>query len=450
MKLVAAMESMLEVDKLAEKENLANKDSEYSIMINEVKNENKLEEQNTDTSNDTIQQVDEQSTDEVADTDITADNSASEDTEMSSEAFNNLRYTSPSLEGFDQVGNYLAQGAGLIKESLSYLGYLGLTYGPTILSHVYKGVVYIMSKLIKLLFGSIDNLIKYTSRRLNSFANLKKDIEQLNKLLDEVEKSENKDDVSQYKYSNKKVINVLKIANSIDLLRNISSLKTFLQNSINDIDLSIKTELGAINHIIAFSNSNIVKTPTNIMNIKLSGQSFKEGILNGYENTNELLTQYYYKDILPGDIRFILTVPKSGSMNDTEIIDAYNSSSSSLVIDSDSYRDVENIDYMEIDQLRKFLNELDSLCDIAISHNSIFNNIIKSKKNLRYGFRRYFTNIINSKNKISLKDSFLELVYLKVMFIDKVYITSMMDINDYTVRVITNSFSYIKDNIKHY
>ena len=72
-----------------------------------------------------------------------------------------------------------------------------------------------------------------------------------------------------------------------------------------------------------------------------------------------------------------------------------------------------------------------------------------SKLKLRFSFKTYLNQIFNSSEKLDVKSSLIELVYVKTIFAEKVYIRASMDMHDYAVRVLKANIKFAQANLKH-
>jgi len=395
--------------------------NEFDSLYDDIKQETKEEE----------------NTPEEVTEDIDAD--ASEDDSLSAESFKNL-YTDVSTEDMSDTVQYL-------KESLSSLAKLGLIYGPKVLSHAYKGVVSVIVRLINILYNSIVFVVKYRDRKINSFTNLKEYISEIKKSLDLVKVNEK--DLSEIKYDKAKVINTLKIGSSVDFISNLVVLDSFMKNIISSISVKINNDIGYMKHVMHYSSMESARVPINTMTLNLNIDKVTTTTdLEEYEANSDLVKVTRYKDILPGDVVFISQLPNTSIDNIEDIAKAYNNSSIYLGFNSKGFKEVEYVNYMNAADLSNFLDKLDAICDIGLSHVNIYTDIINKKKSLRYSFRVYFNDIIKSTFRRSLENSFLNNVYLKSIFIDKVYIAGSMNVHDYCIKIVTSGLSFSKDNIK--
>jgi len=432
------LEDNLEVNKLYNQKIESNKHSMYDELYNRIK---------ADDEDMTNNATDEDSSDSE---DITSvkDSSDVEDIVLSEESFKDLYYISLAQESF--IGDYASKLSEAFKDSLSYLGYLGITYGPTIATNVYRGLVYAMGRLTKLLFTSISKIVKYSNRRINSFNKLKNDINKLKQILSEIKSKNNSETDIKISYSNIKNIDNLKINTNTDLFNTVNVLNNFLNSSIKDIGNNIVSDISYIKHITSNYLTIDVKTPLASMIVKPMNNCLTNRNISGFNPSSDKIEPSAYKETLPGDIEFIAYLPKDTMNNLDDAITAYNNSNLFLGYNMNSYKSVQYINYMNIDDLSKLLEKFSSLCDTCIEQQKLYESIIKYKKGLRFNFRNYFYSLINSKSKISTEKTLIEYVYLKSMFIDKVYISSAMDIHDYSIKVISSGLSYIKSNIDQY
>jgi hypothetical protein len=85
----------------------------------------------------------------------------------------------------------------------------------------------------------------------------------------------------------------------------------------------------------------------------------------------------------------------------------------------------------------------------CIQHKVLFEQLMSSKLKLRFSFKTYLNQIFNSSEKLDIKSSLIELVYVKTIFAEKVYIRASMDMHDYAVRVLKANIKFAQANLKH-
>lgn len=445
-RLKVVLESELEVDKLKDLEQSANKDGEFEILYDNLKTEkddkdaqaegNVVPEEDSDTSS--------SSTD---DSETDTDSSDSETTEAL-ESIRNLTYSPEGFsEVFSSIKDHVGSAAVALKDAAVVLGVLGITYGPGIAAAMYKGVVYVFLKLVKLLYVSTVTITKYIDRRINSFNNLSKEINQAKASIQLI-RSGKASDLNGAKYSNQKVINTLKIGSNVNFDANIKRLHTFVHGVVHELDGKVSTDIGAIKHLIAYSYGNTGRVPNSLMMVKPMATGMSPGVIDGYQSDNEFIDSYKYNERLPSDVTLIAQLPKPELVKIDELSQAYSDSRIALAFDPSSFIEISSVDYMTIDDLSRFVESLDMLCKMCMEHQSLYEKVKHTKSGLKFSFKNYFMSLATADHKVGMKDSLVEYVYLKSMFIDKVYLTAAMDIHDYSSKVISLSLSYVKDNIK--
>lgn len=414
-----ALEGQLEVVKLKEAEIQANKSGEFDLLYLDTK-DTPEEEESDDTE---IDEPIEEESDDSAPVD--------DEVEVAKESIRNLNYDTVSTEDFQQLKD---------------VTYTGIKNASQMAVKVFKGMMTIMSKLFRLIAVSTTSITKYIDRRNNSFSKLKDDISVIKRIL-----SDNADtdvDLANSKYTNARIINSLKIGSNVDFGKNVEVLDSFVNSTINNISKQISTELSYIKHIIAYSTSGISKVPNSIMVDNSFKSSLSKRSIRGYVPDDDSVSSYAYSKIIPGDIAFISFLPNEDVSIIDDLREAYSSSKMFLGFNKDSFKEINDVNYMTTDELSSFLDKLDKLCDTCISHQKLYENIIKQKVALRYNFKNYFNYIASAGNKMSIKDSLIEYVHLKTVFIDKVYLMVAMDIHDYSATIITNGLIFAKQNVK--
>ena len=423
---IAIEEPMLEVDRYLEEERQRDMSSDYDNLYLEIQKDNEDEESNTDEVDDQIQQ----------------------DAIVASESFRSLEYNI-AVENLSDIGTsvniMLTAGIVFIRDTIKALARLGITYGPVVLSKLYKVVLIGITKLCNFIINSIIELDKYITRTRYSFHNLKEDIDKLKKSLDIVKNSEIKDSLQ---FSNTLAINSLKIGSSVDIISNIKQLQQFISFINKDINKGIDKDIEAIKHIMNFVVTNHIENPLNLMEETTLSSSLTKTDVVGFEERSDLIDSYSYDSSLPGDIRFIAFVPSKSIDNIDDYSRAYNQSNMFLGFDQQHFQSVKTIDYMTKDELQALLQLLIELCNVGLDHMTQYETIIDKKKRLRYSVKLYISALISSSSKMNMKQSLLDFVNLKLLFIDKIYLSASMDIHDYLIKVITQAMKYSQKNIQ--
>lgn len=330
------------------------------------------------------------------------------------------------------------------KEGLSWLKHVGINYGLPILKHVGSAIMFTAVQLVKFLFTSLGDIKNYISRRFDSYEDLQHEIAVLHNSVDDVKK-----DTAEGNFTDQKVIDSLKIEKSVDLKANMTSFSKFMTEVMTTMVTSSLEDFNQTANYVEQDLGSLNAKPSNILKLKELGSIVKPGTIEGYtdipENTHSLIST----DVLPGDIRLLLVVPKVGIDDEEAYVKAYQSSYSALVADASSYKHVTNISYLSKNELKAHLNELNKFMLACIKHKLLFEQLMSSKMKLRFSFKAYLNQIFNASKKLDVKTSMIELIYVKTIFAEKVYIKASMDMHDYAVRVLKANIKFAQSNIKH-
>lgn len=433
--LFLALEEQLEIEKLHDLEVQAAQTGEYEVLYDNLKNQK-----------DAQDSKDEEASREDTDT-RGNENSPDESSEPEEPALESIRNLSINLEDYAEQ-NWEQQNSetgNKLTRSLKALTAIGVHYGPKLFSTMYKGVVYAFGGVVELLASSADVIHDYLERRAHSFDTLKSSITSLEKALTLVKAD---DSLSEQKFTDQKIINGLKIADSVDFTKNINVLNKSMVEVFTALSKQVNHDIYLVRHLIATSNFTGNVQVQSDLAVKPLTDTFKAGVLKGFESNSERIQTFVYGQRLPSDVALIAYLPVQGLGTEPEFNLAYNDCKLVLCLDVNNFKSHDNVDYMTINELTSFLKELKSLCDVCISQQNLYTNLLSSKKTMKFGFKSYFNRVASAESKISVKDSLVNTVYLKTLFIDKVYLTAAIDMHDYCAKVISLGLSLIEAHIK--
>lgn len=427
-----AQEEQLEIEKLHEQELAANKGSEFDVLYDQTQ-KNIAADQETNEKNDSTDEPPAGGDDEA----LGEEEATPSEEAPALEEIRSLTYASEDFATFTHD----------FKETSMLLGTLGITFSLAIISNLFKGVVYVFCKIARLVYVSTWALKKYLERREGSFEGIKASVADLRKTLDAVKESGDASDLSEQKYTQTKIINTLKIGNSVAFSENVEVLRRFVGDTVQRLSAQIEHETSAVQHIVSASARDATTLPAKLMNIDAHGVGLTAGVVEGYAPASEYVQAYHSAHVLPSDVVLIAAFPRDDLEDFDAITKAYNDSSMVLGFNMASFTEVETVDYMTIDDLSGFLDKLDQLCDVCIAHEAVYTKIKNNRLVLKNSLKNFFHGLRNKTHKVSLKNSFVEYVYLKTMFVDKVYLMSMIDLHDYATKVLTAGTRMAKDTI---
>lgn len=428
--LFVSVEERLEIEKLADAKEVANRTGEYETLYDNLVNQQKVED-SAEKSEDTESDVPTEDEETGSDTDIPA-----------MELFKEFSF---GLEEYsEQHWNTKPSMSQRLLSAVGELGILGIKYAPSLLKTVYKGVLYAFGVLGELFMKSTGALLKYMERRSVSFDKLQESIASLSKALDAVKDT---DSLNGQMFDEQSVINSLKISDSVDFSANIATLNKFTKTAVDAISKQVDLDIEAVKHTIAISNFSVSTVPDNLLSVKVFSNSLKPGTVNGYKNDEETTVSYLYSERLPSDVALMAFLPKT-----TDTLQAastsYDASKIFLGFDNASFKNIDTVEFKTVNELKTLLKELKSLCDLCIAQKTFYEKLLVSKKQLRFGLQSYFNKISTANRKISIKESLVEYVYLKSLFIDKVYLASCIDIHDYNAKTIAMGLKFVEVHVK--
>lgn len=395
----------LEVEKLLDEQKQANASSEYDMLYQSV--------------------IDAQSTDTVED-ELELENATvlEPDYEVATEDL--------SLASF--------------KDALVSLAQIGIHYSPILLSKLYKGTVYGIGRLVTGLVNGIQSIADYRIRHQQSFESLREDIAKLQRILDTLDVKT----VDEGAYAKTKVINSLKIHDSVDIASNIDILTDSMKQLVSNLSHSVDNDIGYIKQLIASVTSKSIKSPHMALQSIPIKTYLTEGAIEGYGEASDVVQAFHYANVLPGDIRVLAILPNTESDNIDLLTKAYNQSSLYLGLDHSSFVTVDSIPYQGKDEVRAVLKALDALCQEALQHVGFYEHIQITQRNLKYLFRLYISAITSSQQKMPSKLSLIDYVNLKALFIHRIYLPFSIDLHTYVSRVVRAGLQYSEDHIKRF
>lgn len=455
----------LEVDKLHDQEVETEAKGEFDSLYEGIKQEveqKKAQADNTDT--------DEESLDATPETDPNADADATDDTEVESpEASETENVDSEdaatSLESFVQYHTQsfkysVAQeevftkenmmgGAryvgGKVLDGLGYLKDIGFEYGPVLLKHVYKGVLFAMNKTVKAVVQGTVSITNYTKRRINSYKNIKTRIAALREAIELIEEPKDSD---LGLFTNEIVINQLKIGSNYDIHSNVKIAQRFFEAYFSSFEKNVTGNVNATRNLVNAVLHEQVIVPSNIVTEKFSMNGLVKHTLSGYKSKSNEIEAYSYSYMLPGDVTFIAWLPKLNLRSREAVASAYSGSKIFLGMNIEASKVKDGIDYLSISDIKQYLDTLDSICDYGINLEKSFDRVVRLRNSIRGTLNVYMRFLLKAQNKVSIENSMSDYIALKVAYLDRTHIAGALYVNDYMARVLTSSLTYLKDAVK--
>lgn len=450
----------LEIDRLMDAEALAEKSQAYDVQYQQVKqdiNNNAEDGDDEDVADDDA--VDGDDSDENAD-----GNEPDEESEPPVEtqpdaeeqaAMEELKATTYeplsdlSMEDWETVGYHAKNISSGLFDGLKFLTVFGFNitteYGAKLIKVLYKGVIWVLIKLAKSFFQGAIVTSKFIQRQLASYEHVKKQTEGLLQTLEGLEDpKEEKTGV----YSNSQVINQLKVGESVNFSENIRAYAKFMDKTISSLSQGVKNDIGMLQYLTTVAARQQVNIPSAILSLDARFSNVREHVIDGYEPKSEHLVSLVSYEAIPGDAVLIAQLPKAKLETIQDYTEAYNSSRIIYGMDMQHFHSVDSVNYMTKSELVAFVQSLSDLNEMIKQHEHFYNSVRIAKKKLKISFGNYIQGLTTSPQRVGVRESLADVIYLRTVFIDKVYLVAAIDTHDYAVRVISAGLSFAKENMK--
>lgn len=333
-------------------------------------------------------------------------------------------------------------------QSLTFIGYLGLAAALKTGAVVLGGVVYGMEKTAKLLFTGIISLKDYVYRRMNSFENLLKQIKDLKTSVRSMEITPSNDnDGFELKstYTTARVINNLKIEQSVDFSANLQVMIQFLVGLNSEINSAILKDLKMIAYLTELSPEAFSKLKNEGVYSQGFGSLFSKEQLDGYVSEAQNMEFWRSQATLPGDTALFINIPSTSITDKETSAKAFGSANCGIGIDTSSFRDIDEVEYLDKAKLLNLLDRMEKLCLEALSHRQLYEAVIAQKSNMRFKFKVFFAELMSTKDRVFASKK-VSAVHFRMQYVDKIYLKMTMDVHDLCVKVLVNSISFAQKN----
>ena len=385
--------------------------------------------------------------------------------EQAKEAFARFDPPSPSLEEFDYkaavgdaagaVGGMVSTGAVKAYEATGWVAkslfVLGITYGPTVLAAIGKGVLFTIAKLSQGLYKMFSALAKAARNRQASVRVLSKDLNELKKILSETTPSQAVQGASTTErvYKNISVIDTIKIGTETTPAKTLLELNTFLSKAVSAMADATLTDLKALDRMAEIISHPSEKDVVSSLIVPMSRTGFHTGNLLGEPVQSYAVEELYYAKTLPGDMLFRALLPVSNLRTLDEYKEAYGQSELAMKFNKPKYRSVESVPVLNLSQLKETVALLDKTLEIMQSHEKYYAAISKAQPGVTATLKNYLLQMSRSKLKVNLEASMAEPMYLKAKFVSEVYLNGMMETHVYSARVFNAVMRYCQYSVQH-
>lgn len=347
-------------------------------------------------------------------------------------------------ENFQDAAGWTGQQ---LKRAGSYALDLTKQYGPVLLKHVYKGIVYAIQKSLKGLVVGTEYLAGKVHDYLTSYERFENQIQEAQKVL-KLLKEQQKKPKEPGSYHEAQVIDRLSIKGSNNVLDNVMIAKKFFDSFQKQFINHTKQHVILTNKLIEGVIHEQTSAPTNYMTEDVSFDGFVPHVHPNYRPSTDLVESYAYRNVLPGDLCFLGYVPKKGLTNKVEIAEAYRNSRMFFGLNFQTKEPVEAIPYMSLDDLSRFLEVLLSICETGKEVKQDFETVARYRKGIQWQLKGYMKYLLQAKEKISIQESMAEYISVKTQLLDKVFVAGSVSVHDYIVRLLTASMSFVQASLE--
>ena len=360
------------------------------------------------------------------------------------------RDTMIATEDIFTKDNFVA-AAGWAGQKAKQAGGYGLDlakqYGPVLLKHVYKGIVYAVQKSLKGLVVGTEFMVKKVHDYLTSYERFENQIQEAKKTIQLLkEKQEKEKDPGQCTDAN--IIDLLSIKGSANLVNNLKTAQRFFDAYQKQFVEHTKQHVVLTNKLINGVIHEQTAAPSSYMVEDISFDGFVPHVHPSYRPGSDLVESYAYRNILPGDLCFLGFIPKKGLKDKADIAEAYRNSRMFFGLNFETKESVNSIPLLGLNELDQFLDILLAICESGKVVKSDFETVARYRQGIQWQLKGYMRYLLQAKEKISIQESMAEYIGIKTQLLDKVFVAGSVSIHDYMVRLLSASMSFVKASIE--
>lgn len=240
----------------------------------------------------------------------------------------------------------------------------------------------------------------------------------------------------------------------VDPLASVRRVNELLDVVTSEISTALTYDIEVIRQTIDQTSRGVRVSSLDIVKPKFSLSNFQRGSVPGYASDEDLLENFVFKKNLPCYVKLTCGLPsdKLFSGEDSQealeqIAKAFRHSFIVLAMNTDVPKMMPRINYVDKDALRLLLGELSQVVEKAKTHLEFYKAIYKEANQLKPTYQRYLGWLTASDSKKNLNDAFVQQVYLKQSFINRVYLPAAIDIHEYCSMYLNQVLSYVESNI---
>lgn len=346
-----------------------------------------------------------------------------------------LRMESSILESFSAGAMQAWSGFSYV---VGVLTTAGINYGPSVLSGMFKVVLYTFARVFQLLNMMGTACSQGVERYLNSYDKQKKRLEtNVGTMKDVIEKGGNlPESIASFKFES----TVLNVSNSRDLARIIRDQANFTTKTFGTLLAGARFEFHQLREI---SNNRYIGKHFDALYYLNDQRSFPGMVpLTGVRMSAPEGTEFYSLGVMPaGGFQCVATLPKEAD-NWSQIEKNYNSAGFSLIGSGSGV--LSSLDPCSPKQLVELMAAIDYMVESNKKHQLFYEELASARTGVFTSVRALFIQLVRSQTRIGFKDSVALPLFLKTSIATKVYLVAAMDLQDHNAKVIANALDYVE------
>lgn len=332
------------------------------------------------------------------------------------------------------AGNKMLDAAGWAKDKI-------VEHGPG----AAKGIFSLVVGAGSLVSDAVGGMKKWAHKKFNSFASTKKNLNTLSQKLDSYLQAHPKSKPTG-QFSEEKHIPMLKIGNSVNIINNIGATVNFTDSGLIGVSELLNAESENILRLL--------KLDRDSSNTKYVGSGhfekvLEKGSVDGYSPKKEGLVSYVSSKRGMGDVRLMAYIPDPSITNVDKLKSLYGASSMFLAMDVASVKSAAHMPFVGPKELSSLIAKAIELTDLCIAHEKLYKSIDSKLNTLSNKISEVGHSLKKlDNNDMEVASNSMEYVYMKMAFINKVYIPCAMDIHEYNIKVLHALVVFIERNLK--
>lgn len=350
--------------------------------------------------------------------------------------------TTESLFG-DKANNFVSSTIPMVMAGLAALG---IKYTPQIAGLMFKGVIWLFSRIGSLTETTARAIIRYAEQNRLSADKLSNRLDHCRAQLRELAEEGGPADRSPY--VDRAVINTLKVGANIAFEHNIRVATDNLRKLIAGLTAEAEQSYEMVSKLAALSPDKAPKSISSYMEVSVAELNLEQGTLEGYLNQSGEVVQYKSRFHLPGDAVFLFNAPQVKNQDIDGVVKAYKAASALLAVDPASVKVITEVPSLGAHDLVRVVAATEKLLVMIRSLDAYYRQLHALQPSVAYSVKKLFLQLADQEAKARMSNSFIEPMYLKSNFASGVLISTIMELSGYSSRVAAASIKLVEDHLR--